>query len=252
MDTETAKKKGMTATLDELRETLSTASPAYIDGALLNPVLSEEDILFILKNPSLTPALIEKICKEQHWIKNYAIKAAIVQHPHTSRYTALRLVKFLFWKDLLAVSHNARLSPPLKRNAEELLSERVEEMALGEQISLARTAGRPVIKKLRERRNPKIIEALLQNWQTVEEDVITIARSQHTPAPVLSVVAGDYKWGSRYHVKMAILTNRKASVHDCLKSLNGLTKKDLRAVRENPKVREIIRVAASRIIETMK
>lgn len=252
MDTEAAKRKGMTAAPDELRTTLSTASSAYIEGALLNPALSDEDILFILKNPSLTAPLIEKICREQRWMKHYEIKAAVVQHPRTSRYTALKLVKFLFWKDLLAVSLNARLSPPLKRNAEELLKDRVEEMALGEQISLARTAGRSVIKRLLESRNPKIIEAILQNCRTSEEEVVTIARSKTTPPPVLSVVARNYKWSSRYHVKMAILTNKKTPVHDSLKSLNGLTRKDLRTVRENPKVREIVRVAASRILESRK
>jgi len=250
--TENARQKGRTASSEELREALGKVPPPYMEGALSNPEIDEGHIFLMLKNPALTRPLIEDIFREHRWIKIYKVKVAVVNHPNAPRHLSLNLLKFLFWRDLLTVSDNRRLNSPLRRSAEELLKERLQEMAVGEQISLARTAGRAIIKTLRESRNARIIEALLRNWRTVEEDVISIAKNGKTSSDILSIIARDYKWGSSRQVKMALLMNRRTPVHDSLKSLEGLARKEMLALKSNPKLREILKVAVSRILESGK
>ncbi|MEW5806723.1 MAG: hypothetical protein AB1756_05170 [Acidobacteriota bacterium] len=249
---ETLHQKGMTATSEELYANLERAAPSYADGALSNPAIDENHVTMLLKNPRLTCSLIERICNNTRWTKVYRIKVGIVNHPHTPRHHGLNLIKFLFWKDLLSVADNYRLSPPLRRIAEELIKARLDEMALGEKISLARAATRPLIAKLRESREPRIIEALLKNWRTVEEDVVTIANDENVSPEILSIIARDQKWGLQYPVRMAILMNDRTPVHDSLRSLNGLLRKDLEHLRDNKKLRTILKIAATRRLENLR
>lgn len=246
---ESLKGKGMTAAPDELYSALDRASSAYIEGALSNPEINEDHITLLFRNPGLPSSLIEKICDDTRWTKVYKIKAGIVNHPHTPRHLGMNFIKFLFWKDLLTVADNFRLYPPLRRLAEELIKTRLEEMALGEKVSLAQMACRPIIAKLRESNEPKIIEALLKNWRTIEEDVVTIARNDGISPEILSAIARDRKWGSRYSVRMAVLMNERTPVHDSLRSLKGLLKKDLEHLRDNKNLRAFLQLAASRRLD---
>lgn len=246
---ENLKQKGLRATSEELAASLDRASSVYIEAALSNPNIYEDHIVILLKNQSLTPSLIERIGKEQRWIKFYKIKLGIVNHLHTPKHLSLHLIRLLFWKDLMKVADNYKLAPPLRRLAEECVRINIEDISEGEKIALARIANRTLIKSLRENKNPKVIEALLKNWRITEEDIFTIARNEKTIPDTLSVISRNESWGNRFQIKMAIIKNAKAPIHYSLKSLQGLLKKDLKKIKEDSNIRKIIRIRAERELE---
>jgi hypothetical protein len=243
------KQKGLQATSEELAATLDRASSAYIEGALSNPNIYEDHIIILLKNQSLTPNIFDRIGKEKRWRKHYKIKLGIVSHPRAPKHLSMQFIRFLFWKDLMIVADNYKLPPPLRRLAEELIRNNYDSMAEGEKITLARIASRPVIRSLRESKNPRVVEALLKNWRITEEDISTIARSEKTNPETLSAIARDEKWNKRFQIKMAIIKNKNSPIHYSLKSLEGLLKRDLKKIKKDATIRKIVRVRAERELE---
>jgi hypothetical protein len=148
---------------EELARRLPGASRCYLAGALENPALTTRHLLVLLRNRAADEEIIQRIASRPAWMSSYLVKRAIVCHPHAPHALGLNLVKFLFWKDLLAVTQEPVLHPPLRRAAEQMLGEKLGEMALGEKITLARIAGRGLVGRLLEETQPKVLEAALWN-----------------------------------------------------------------------------------------
>src|SRR5712692_4936805 len=199
--------EGRTASPETLEVSLGSASPRYLEGALLNPALTERHLLRILGNPALASPIIQRISQNRAWLKPYEVKSAIVLHVRTPRAVAMNLVSFLWWRDLVRVIERTQLAPPLRRTAEKILSIRLAELAVGEKITLARIAHRGVINALRGEENPMIVRALLQNPRLVEGDALAIASSQRTPSSILRVLSEDGRWSPRPAIRKAIARN---------------------------------------------
>ena len=153
----------------ELRFRLAGAGPAYLQGALQNPDFGEEHLAPILSNPALPPGLIQQIAGNRQWLARYEVQRAVVFHRNSPRALKQNLIHFLLWKDLAKVAEDPLMPPPVKRTAETLLKARVEEMALGEKIALARIAGPGVIPSLRSDPHPDVVTALLGNPRLAED-----------------------------------------------------------------------------------
>jgi hypothetical protein len=247
---ETPFEAGRTAPSEELTLMLATAPLPYLEGALDNPSLQPNLLPILLKNPSVTLSLIQGIARRTSWLKSYDVKAAIVMHPRTPRPIALRLLPFLWWRDLVRVADHNALAPPLRRAAEFLLSIRLQEMALGERVTLARIASRGVIAVLRRQEHPMVIRALLRNPRLVEEDALAIASAATTPPPVLQALAEEGRFSTRPAVQKAIVQNRETPPSTALRIVQGLSTKILRELARAPHVSQLVKVAALRLIET--
>ena len=247
---ETPFEAGRSAPADHLALELATAPLPYLEGALDNPSLKPDHLAILLKNRAVTTSLVQRICRNASWLKSYEVKAAIVLHPKTPRHVAMNLVQFLWWRDLMRVADLAALSPPLRRAAERLVSIRLQELALGEKIALARIATRSVISVLRKQEDPMVIRALLQNPRLMEEDALAIAVASGTPGPVLQALANDARWSSRPAIQKAIVQNRETPPSAALRIVQGLSTQVLKELTRAPHVGQLVKVAALRLIET--
>jgi hypothetical protein len=241
---------GRAAPAGDLSSRLTNAPLAYLKGALANNVLAPDHLLLILKNPAVVAPLIAQICGNRGWIASYDVKAAIVLHPRTPRASAMNLVSFLWWRDLARVADRAKLAPPLRRTAERLLASRLQEMALGEKISLARIAGRGVLSALRRDGDPMVVRALLQNPRLVEDDVLAIASGTATAPSTLRTLAEGERWVARPAVRKAIARNPGTPRAVALRLLQGLSTMHLRELARAPRVPVLVKVAAQRLIES--
>jgi hypothetical protein len=246
---ETASDAGRTASADDLLRELPGAPLAYLEGALQNPALTPALILLMLKSRFVGAPLIQKICQNAEWLKTYEVKAAIVLHPKTPRAVAMNLVSFLWWHDLARVIDRSALAPPLRRAAERLLSVRVQELALGERITLARIASRGVMNVLRKEENPMVIRALLQNPRLVEMDALAIAGDTRTQGAVLRELAGDHRFSSRPSVQKAIAKNPETPPAVALHLVHGFSTKLLKELAGDQRTSALVRTAAERLIE---
>jgi len=241
---------GRTASARILALELDRAPLAYLEGALANPVLQPGLVLFILqKNHAITGPLIARIGRNRAWLKPYEVKTAIVLHPRTPRVLAMNLVQFLWWRDLARVADHAALAPPLRRAAERLLSIRLQELALGEKIALARIATRGVIGVLRRQKEPLVIRALLQNSRLVEADALAIAIGKGTPPAVLQALAEDARLSLRPALQKALVRNSGTPPATALRLMQGLTTQALKELAHAPQVPTLVKVAALRLVE---
>jgi len=240
---------GRTAPAETLARELVTASLAYLEGAMVNPAMQPGLVPLLLKNHSVTAQLIVRVSAHRGWLKPYEVKSAIVQHPKTPRAVAMNLVQFLWWRDLAQVADETVLAPPLRRAAERILSVRIQELALGERIALARIASRGVIHVLRRQEHPMVIRALLQNPRLVEEDALAIAGARGTPAGVLQTLAEDARFSPRPAVQKALVQNHGTPAATALRILQGLGTETLKELARAPHVPTLVKVAVQRMMD---
>lgn len=237
------------ATPEVLSQKLARASLPYLEGALSNPGLTPAHVVLLLKNPGATAAIIQKLGRDPEYRKVYDVRAAMVMHPRTARAQAMNLLSFLWWRDLVHVIEHAVLSPSLRRMAERLVCVRLQEMALGQRISLARLASRGVIGSLRRDPSPMVIRALQQNPRFIEEDAVAIARQAATTPAILRVVSEEARWSSRPAVRKAIARNPATPPAIALRLIQQLGRNDLRELTRSPRVPGLVKVAAQRLLE---
>lgn len=244
--------QGRTAPTEDLSTALSSAPLPYLDGALSNPGFIPQHVLLLLKNPQVIPRLILKISQNREWMKTYEIRSTVVLHPKTPRVVGMNLVSYLWWRDLARVVDRTFLAPPLRRTAERILAIRMQEMTLGEKISLARVASRGVINSLRRDESGMVVRALLQNPRLVEEDVIVIASSTRTPRPILEVISRDARWSSRPAIRKAIARHPETPLQTSLRLIQTMSDQDLKEILRAAHLPGLIRVSIQRLIESRR
>jgi len=240
---------GRSASRSELRRHLLTAPEAYLDGAIENPSLGDEEMPLLLRNRRAAPALLTRIGRDRRWTRNSEVRRLLVQHPQVPMAVARSLLSHLFWKDLLEVSVNLQVSPVIRRQTERMLQVRVEELSLGEKIALARRAPRRVILSLFHSDDPKVLRSVLGNLTLIEQDAVNIAGASKTSGDVLAYLALHPKWGVRRAVRQALIRNPRTPVPVALRLIGGLPRRDLQDLIRDAAVPKIVRVGAERRLE---
>jgi hypothetical protein len=237
---------GRTASPEWLRRHLGTAPTAYLEGALQNPVLTERELALLLRNPRLRPEHLGRLGRQRRWTRFYEIRKALVRHPCTPLAVSRSLLPHLFWKDLADVSWDAQAHPVVRRHSEAILRGRLDELAVGERVTLARRATRGLIDSLVESADVRVLQSLLSNSRLVEPDAVRIASQEPTPRSLLDYMARHPRWGVRREVRLALLRNPRTPVPAALYLIARLPLRDLQRLAGDGKVPKIVRIGADR------
>jgi hypothetical protein len=238
----------LTCTAEQLHTVVSGKNPTWLRLCLANPKITVDHLMTLLRNPRITPEIPQLISRNDEWMSSYKLQVAIVNCPKTPFPLAIRILQMLFWKDLVKIADNYRLLPKIRRSAENQLRDKVQELTLGEKISLARTAPRAIIGYLRWQTEPEVIRALLRNNHLVEDDILVIINEETTPDFILEAIGSDYKWSLQYPIRVALVRNRKTPLRISLKFLSRLQKPELKAIVNAPHTPELLKRAADRIL----
>jgi hypothetical protein len=76
------------------------SSPQVLMLLVTNPRISADDIVQIVRNPQVSPGVIDRIARERRWLTNPEIQKALVKSPKTPSPIALRLVDSLPTREL--------------------------------------------------------------------------------------------------------------------------------------------------------
>lgn len=169
--------------------------------------LTENDILCILKNKNIDLEIVKLILSHKPFLVSYEVKKALLFLKITPHTDGLKLLPHMFWMDLMLISTTMSVHPVIRRSAEKKLLEKMPEMGLGEKITLARRGSVNIIHYLSKEKNPKIIEAILQNRFATEEIVLSIAGNPNTPSEILGVLNYNPRWRNRLNIKKALILN---------------------------------------------
>jgi hypothetical protein len=91
---------------------------------LKNPRITEGEVLAVAKNKSTQEELIRIITQNREWMKNYAIKQALVVHPRVPLVQALRYMSVLSERDLKLLAKSRDVSQAIVNNARRMLNAR--------------------------------------------------------------------------------------------------------------------------------
>jgi hypothetical protein len=174
------------------------------------------------------------------------VRLAIVLHPATPRPVSMSLLSQLRWRDLARVAVAPRLGAPVRGAAEKILLLRLPELALGERVTLARTATRNILRALRTEHNALLIRALLENPRFQVEDALSIVESEATPGAVLRVMAESPRFAASQDLRLAIASHGATPPAAALRLVQGMDEGALMRLLSNPRLPPLIAVAARR------
>ncbi len=220
---------------EQLWARLSTLGVEDLPVLLQHRSTTEKHLIKLLQRPDLPSEFLGQLAST-HWAGTLRVQFCLVNHPRTPLAVAMNLAKFLFWRDLNLVAQNFRLPTEVRHVAESTLQQRLPAMAVGEKVTLARLAGGQTLKMLRLDKDPKVIQALLENPRLMEEDVLYLVSQARTPAPVLESVARDPKWSSRREVRIALLRNPRTPLAAAITFISSLTSVEMKSLVNDLKV----------------
>lgn len=209
-------------------EKVRDASPDALDQLVHNPALNEAQALHLLARKDLPGTLVEEIAQRKPLLKAYAIKKALVLHPHTSRLVSLRLLRDLYLMDLVQLTLTPGALAELKRNAEEQLVARLPQLPLGQKITLARRGPGRVAGALLAEGHAQTLSVVLDNANLTEAHVLkALSRPKLAPS-VIEAIARHNKWSRSYNVRLALIRQSGTTLSTILNFLPELTISDLR------------------------
>jgi len=214
-----------------------------------NPAMTADLMLALLRNRWVTAELLRRAGRDRRWTRYHGIKRALVLHPQTPLVISRHLVQYLFWKDLVEVAASPRSHPVVRRQAEELLRGRVDELTSGEKTSFALRATRGVIAALLRSREPRVLRNLLSNERLTEAEAARLAGSRTVPREVLGWIAVHHKWGGRKAVRLVLLRNPRTPASAALGIVGKLERRELQQLAKDDNVPTLVRVGVERRLQ---
>lgn len=209
--------------------------------------LTEEETLAVLANPYVAPQVCQLIAQSFRLTAFYSVRLRLVAHRSTPQAHAVKLVHYLHWPDLVRLSIDVRVPPPVRRSIETQLLLRVAKLTLGEKTASAKRCSPALIKVFLFDPDPKVFAALLLNQRVREEDLVLVATSDRASPEKLLLLASDPKWSSRYAVRKALAMNPITPRSTAASQLRFLTSHDLDQISRNPSTSTYLRRCIERL-----
>ncbi|HEX8617551.1 MAG TPA: hypothetical protein VF911_08195, partial [Thermoanaerobaculia bacterium] len=108
-------------------------------------VLSEQETLAVLDNANVTTQLVGKIAQTARLTGYYSVRLRLVAHRQTPLAHSVKLVHYLYWFDLLALSVDVQVPAPVRRAIDTQLLIKVENLTTGDRVASARRCSQALI-----------------------------------------------------------------------------------------------------------
>ncbi len=97
---------------------LRDSSAQVLMGLITNPRVGADDIVQIIRNPQVSPGVLDRITRETRWLANPEIQKALVRNPKTPSPVAMRLVDGLPTEELRRLAKlQSGVREPLRKAA---------------------------------------------------------------------------------------------------------------------------------------
>jgi len=209
--------------------------------------IEEGTALRLLRSPHCTARALELLILQPVMRRSRSLVALVVRHPACPRAFALDALPTLGWRDLLGVAADYRTPPPVQRQAERKLADKLRHLALGERIALARQATRGLVLALLRETNPRCVDALLENPRFTEDDAVRLVAANPEPAAVLAVLRHP-RWGALHRVVEAAMRSAAVPLGVALGVAATLSEAQLRRLVADEDVGPAVREGVERLI----
>lgn len=188
----------------------------------LEPGLTEDMALALLKRPDLASDALETLSKNGNLLKNRKVRVAIVGHPNTPRRVSLPLLRHLYTFDLMQVALTPVVPADVKKAADEILVNKLDSISSGEKLTLARRGSARIAGELLVDKEPRLMQAALQNSRLTEALVVKAVVRHDAPAPFIEALCHHQKWSVRREVRIALLRSDKTPLAFALQFARAL------------------------------
>ena len=209
-------------------------SPASADllRTAVDPALTEDLALALLKRAELPPEVLEQLAKNTNALKSRKVKIALASHPKTPRHVSVPLARQFYTFDLMKVALSPTVPADVKVAVDDVLISRLKSVTIGERLTLARRAsGRVAAALLLDvaimdgkrgeskiidagivARETRVMEAALENPRLTETLVINSVLRPGASAALVHAVAQHAKWSPRREIRAALLRTEHLSL----------------------------------------
>jgi hypothetical protein len=215
------------AVTEDLALLLHSDSPAILREVLNHPALTDAEVCLLLRRKTLPGEIVEQIAQRKTWLRTYAVKKALVSHPHAPRLVSLKLMRALYLMDLVQIALSPGVSTEMRNYAEEQLAGRLPQLPLGQKITLARRGPGRVAGLLLAEGHPQVIALALDNPRITTAQILKVLAREGVSAEVVAAIAQHRHWSREYHVRLALVRNANSTLSSVLSFLPELTVADL-------------------------
>jgi hypothetical protein len=215
---------------------------------LLEESRLDQPALIALLRRAVPVRLLEVVGTTAPWSEDARLLGAVVRNPRVPRSLGLKLLPYLFWRDLAEAAASPWVQGAIRVRAEGLLREAIPELRVGERITLARIATSPLLPQLLNDDDAKVVCAALQNPRLREEDLLVQLRANTVGAALIEEVAAS-RWGERYGIRLGLVLQPRTPLSLALSQLTSLVRRDLLRVAEAKDLKPLLQAAALRVAE---
>ena len=219
--------RARTAPPEELRVLLHDKNEDVLAALLENPALDEALLCLLLERKDLPGDLLGEVARRKEWMRSYRVKVRLAGHPHASRLVALPLIRQLFLFDLVNLTLSPATPAEMRRIAEDVIVNRLPQLALGQRLTLARRGSARVAAALLAEGNERVVPLALDNAFLTESQVLKVLSREELPEIVPASIARHRKWAYLYNVRMALVRHPLTPLARVLAFLPDLTLRDL-------------------------
>lgn len=214
-----------------------------------DPTLTEDIALALLVRNTLSVEAIEELSKNANLLSSRKLRIAIVVHPRTPRRISLKLLRQLDTFDLMRVALLPAMSGDLKRVAAELLVSRLPSITLGERISLARRASETVAAALLLDKDPRVLQAAMENSRLTEAAIIKVLARPAATTALVQAVCRHGKWSPRREIGMALLRHPKTPLARALEFAHSMPAAQVRDILHSSQLSEKVQAYLRKELE---
>lgn|SRR5512140_140576 len=211
--------------------------------------MGEEHALAVLDNRYCGPAECATIAQTTKLTAYYSVRAKLVAHRATPQAHAVKFIHFLFWGDLLRMSTDMKVAPPVRRAIDVQLTNRIAKLALGEKVAVSRRCTRELLKVLLFDPSPKVFESLLSNPRLRQDDLVQLINSDRVTIAQLTMIGNHHRWGAYYSIRRALVMNPDTPRAIAASQLRHLSPGDREQVLKLPTLSRYLRACIERLDE---
>ncbi len=211
--------------------------------------LTEDLALSLLTRRDLPPSVLEDVSKNGAVMKSRRVILAVVAHPRTPRHIALPIARHLYTFELMSLALSPAVAADVKIAIEEALLVRLETIASGERLTLAKRASTRVAAALLGDGDARVTEAALRNPFLTEACVVKALMAADVPPALIEAVCRSQKWSVRPEVRVALLRNQRTPLPRIVALVHSLPTSVLRAVLREARLAPQIRACVAQELE---
>jgi hypothetical protein len=132
------------------------------------------------------------------------------------------MLRHLYTFDLMQVALTPMIPADVKKAADEILVNKLGTISSGERLTLARRASARIAGELLVDKEPRVMQAALENSRLTEALVVKAVVRHAAPAPFVEAVCHHAKWSVRREVRIALLRSDKTPLAFALQFARAL------------------------------